>query len=378
MTAVYVEAAGDETEARLLRALRRHISSLAGEMGLVDTLAALRRGRFVEPGQKVLLVLDQFEQWLHARRHDENSKLVQALRHCDGERLQCIVMVRDDFWMAATHFMQELEIGLVEGRNSASVNLFPRRHAEKVLAAFGRAFGELPADAADDSKEQSQFVLQAVATLAQDGKVISVRLALFAETFKGRPWTPATLKQVGGAEGVGAAFLEETFSASTAPPHHRLHQKAAQAVLKALLPQGGSEIKGHSRSRQELQGASGYANRPRAFANLLAMLDGELRLITPSDPEGELDDDPKHGQCADRAPGARCYQLTHDYLVSSLRKWLTRKQKESRRGRTELLLEDRAGVWNARTENCQLPSLLQLRRSSCSPIRGSGRRPSGR
>ena len=30
-------------------------------------------------------------------------------------------------------------------------------------------------------------------------------------------------------------FLEETFSASTAPPEHRLHQKAAQAVLKALL-----------------------------------------------------------------------------------------------------------------------------------------------
>ena len=43
-------------------------------------------------------------------------------------------------------------------------------------------------------------------------------------------------------------FLEETFSASTAPPEHRFHQKAAQAVLKALLPesrhrhQGADEI----------------------------------------------------------------------------------------------------------------------------------------
>ena len=46
---------------------------------------------------------------------------------------------------------------------------------------------------------------------------------------------PATLKEVGGTEGVGVTFLEETFSASTAPPEHRLHQKAAQAVLKALL-----------------------------------------------------------------------------------------------------------------------------------------------
>src|SRR5262249_38210287 len=43
----------------------------------------------------------------------------------------------------------------------------------------------------------------------------------------------------------------------------------------------------------------------------------------------------------------------------SLRDWLTRKQKETRRGRAELLLADRAAVWNARPENRQLPSLLQ-------------------
>jgi formylglycine-generating enzyme required for sulfatase activity len=44
--------------------------------------------------------------------------------------------------------------------------------------------------------------------------------------------------------------------------------------------------------------------------------------------------------------------------VPSLRDWLTRKQKETRRGRAELLLADRAAVWNSRSENQQLPSLL--------------------
>ena len=34
--------------------------------------------------------------------------------------------------------------------------------------------------------------------------------------------------------------------------------------------------------------------------------------------------------------GEKYYQLTHDYLVHSLRDWLTRKQKETRRGRAEL------------------------------------------
>ena len=44
-----------------------------------------------------------------------------------------------------------------------------------------------------------------------------MRLALFAEMMKGKPWTPATLREVGGTEGVGVTFLEETFSASSAP-----------------------------------------------------------------------------------------------------------------------------------------------------------------
>ena len=40
------------------------------------------------------------------------------------------------------------------------------------------------------------------------------------------------------------------------------------------------------RSRQELLEASGYANRPRDFDDLIHILDRELRLITPTDPEG--------------------------------------------------------------------------------------------
>src|SRR5207245_3172569 len=161
-----------------------------------------------------------------------------------------------------------------------------------VLAAFGRAFGVLP-DAADAGREQKQFLKQAVSGLAQENKVISVRLALFAEMMKGRSWTPASLKEVGGTEGVGVTFLEETFSAATAPPEHRLHQKAARAVLKTLLPESGADIKGSMRSHAELLATSGYGNRPNDFNDLIRILDGEIRLITPTDPEGsDTDADP--------------------------------------------------------------------------------------
>ena len=102
--------------------------------------------------------------------------------------------------------------------------------------------------------------------------------------------------------------------------------------------------------------ASGYANRPKDFEDLLAFLDSEIRLITPTDPEGKEE---RAMPVPGRKPVQKYYQLTHDYLVPSLRDWLTRKQKETRRGRAELLLADRAAVWNARPENRQLPSLLQ-------------------
>ena len=351
--AVYIESTPEETEARLLHGLRKRCPALEDNLSLKESLAAVRRGQGVPIGKKVLIVLDQFEQWLHARKQVEHTDLVQALRQCDGGRLQCIVMVRDDFWMAATRFMREVEVRLVEASNSAAVDLFPIRHAEKVLAAFGRAFGALPDHLSEVSQEQKSFITQSVAGLAEDGKVVCVRLALFAEMMKGKSWTPATLRQVGGTKGVGVTFLEETFSASTSPPEHRYHQKAARAVLKDLLPEHGTDIKGAMRSYAELLEASGYGNRPRDFDDLVRILDSEIRLITPTDPDGK---DSSDDSVTRTQAGQKYFQLTHDYLVHSLRDWLTRKQKETRRGRAELKLFDTSITWNSKPENRLLPS----------------------
>jgi formylglycine-generating enzyme required for sulfatase activity/serine/threonine protein kinase len=365
--AVYVEATAEDTESRLVKSLRKQCPGLPSGRGLVETLAALGKRRGLPEGQKVLLVLDQFEQWLHARRQEEEPELVQALRHCDGEHVQAVVLVRDDFWLAVTRFMADLEMELLQGQNMALVDLFDVRHARKVLAAFGRAFGALPERAGEMTPDQQAFLDQAVAGLAQDSKVISVRLALFAEMIKARPWTTATLKEVGGTEGVGVRFLEETFSSAAAAPAHRLHQKAARAVLKRLLPDSGTDIKGTLRTQQELRAASGYASQPKEFEKLLRILDSELRLITPADPEGMDDDSRRTGSLAcppapQHPPGeaaagpGQYYQLTHDYLVPSLRDWLTRKQTETRRGRAELRLADRAALWQAKPQNRHLPA----------------------
>src|SRR5262249_621695 len=166
-------------------------------------------------------------------------------------------------------------------------------------------------------------------------------------------WTPASLKAMGGTEGVGVTFLETTFCATTAPPEHRYHEKAARALLKALLPESGTNIKGERRSYNELLVASGLSGRPRDFDDLLPILDSELRLITPTDTEGTTATDASPSQLQ---LGQKYYQLSHDYLVQALRNWLMRKQRETRRGRSELRLTELAALWSSKQENRFLPS----------------------
>ena len=362
--AVYVEATGDDTEARVKSKL---VKRLGGDCQ-GDTLAGMLR-HFRAGGlggeRKLLIVIDQFEQWLHSHSRETGTELLAALRHCDGAQIQSLLLVRDDFYSAVNGFFQALEQPLVEGMNYALVPLFDFQHARKVLIAFGRAYGKIRPDPMPLAAEQEEFLASAVSDLAQDGKVIGVRLALFAEMMQGRNWVPGSLQEVNKTGGVGTAFLEGTFAAPSAPPPHRHHQRAARAVLKALLPEAGTDIKGTMRSYGELLRVSGYDGSPRDFAELMRILDSELRLITPTDVEagteekglaGEVKSADGTGTSLASRSAPRCYQLTHDYLVPSLRHWLMLKQRETRRGRTEIRLAERAKLWNARRENKQLPS----------------------
>ena len=358
ITTVHVDATPDETEERLIRALRKRCPELDPSLDLPNSIAFLRRSRTFSSDAKLLIVIDQFEQWLHAINHDDgNSELATALRHCDGSRVQCLLLIRDDFWLAVSRFMQELEVPLIDGQNVTMVDLFDRAHACRVLTALGKAFDRLPNNSQDMTAEQLRFIEQSVDELADDGKVICVRLALYAEMMKSKPWNLETLNLLGGTRGVGLTFLEETFSKASASPEHRYHQKACRAVLKSLLPASGIDIKGEMKSRRELLIASGYTNRPQDFETLIRILDSEARLITPTDPEGARDEDQSWNEST--APEGQYYQLTHDYLVHSLHEWLNRKQMETRRGRAELKLAERTNTWQEKRENRNLPSTIE-------------------
>lgn len=344
---VYADALSEDFEHRLRLGLRRQLPQLPESIGLVQALAAIRRGDVVRSDRKVLIVLDQFEQWLRAHPRHEQTELATALRQCDGLRLQSLILVRDDFWLSLNRFMQQLDVPLQEGENATLFDLFDPAHARHVLARLGQALGRLPAGQ-QRTPADTAFLDRAISELSEDGRIVSVRLAIFAEMMKDRPWHTASLKRYGGATGIAEAFLEETFGERTAKPNVRRHLPAARRMLHILLPPVGRDIRGTARSRNELANAAGYQAHASDLDELLKYLDQDLRLITPV--ESEMNATP----CDSK------YQLTHDYLVPALRNWLARKQRETFRGRAQLRLDQLATAWTDRPEVRNLPNWWEL------------------
>ena len=350
---VLVECSGKNTEAILLKRLQSCVQGHDVEDDSTTLPSLARQIRRSHNARKTILILDQFEQWLYHHSDDAHAELIQALRQCDGINLQCVLLVRDDFWMATTRFMRELDIPLVEGGNSVGIDLFTEKHARHVLRTFGRAYEALPAFPEELTAGQQQFVRRAVSEISDNGQVIPVRLALFAEMVRAREWTVATLEQLGGFHGVGVRFLDETFASDSAQtkksaPQYRYHAAAARGLLQDLLPAAGN-IKGPARSTTQLATAATYVNRPIEFGELMRILDTELRLITPVDAAGS------------ESPEQH-YQLTHDYLVPALREWLTQQQRRTLRGRAKSALTERAADWHVRPESRRLPSLPEYMR----------------
>ena len=322
-------------------------------------MASIRRGENLHTGDKVLIVIDQFEQWLNSADAAERKLFIRAMRQCDGHRLQAILLVRDDFWLATSRLMRELDIALSAEHNLAMIDLLDKPHASKLLRMLGRAYGRIGEDGSRLGREQRQFIQDAVDGLASEGQVIAVQLALFAEMMKSRPWTRATLRSLGGIDRVVERFLQESFDAQTAPKNRRTHRDAAHKVLGAMLPETGL-IRAGAIESSILARAAGYANNSEAMTDLIRVLDNQLKLITSVEPDSiETSED---ANVSDVAHSEARYQLTHDSLIPAIRLWLAQHEGGSIKGRAKRDLKARSRAWAVGYDDRQLPSLFQWTR----------------
>ena len=351
----YVQATANDTETDLISQIATR-SVFTGQEPLpsgdiVETFARLRRGR----NQRTVIFIDQFEQWLFANPDCVRAPLAEALRQCDGEYLQCVLLVRDDFWMGVTRLMQALDLPIAEDVNVTAVDLFDSRHARNVLALFGAAHGRLPALSTEFTSLHRRFLDAAVDYLAKDGRVICVQLALLTEMLKSRPWdSTAGIFDDGGVD-LGMRFFDETFDSDSAPRRIRMHAEGSRRVLKALLPELGSPIKGALRTEKELFEASAYVDR-ETFRQLVTMLDRELHLITPTD---RGDDTTTSGDSSSSTNTATGYQLTHDFLITPIRQWIAYHSQATPQGQARMRLDQFAELYRLHPRRQSLPTMAE-------------------
>ena len=361
---VYLETTSGDTESILLNDIA-HICQMGSvPANLGDLFREIRQGKVILPGgRKLLVILDQFEQWLHQHRGNYEGCLLEGLSQADGERLQVLLLVRDDFWMATNRFMEQLEVDMVPEANIRHLDLFDTNHAEKVLTAFGRAYGKLPGYPAHIHSSQKKFLQAAVSDLAEEGRVIAIRLSLFAELMRESEWTLESLWRLGGLEGLGVGYLEEIFCGRSARDSHRYHLKTSMAILASLLPEASMEVGGKSILIGTQKNLPPCLTRLGDFPEALEILEQEILLISPVERRSGIDSKPWSGEAS--------YRITHDYMVPAIRQWIRKKKSETPGGRAALVLEERAALWGPNRENRFLPTLSECVRGALLADRSS-------
>ena len=351
---IYVDAIAANMEQRLKRALLRQFEGIPKQPDLAEILFTLREEESVGDSGKVLLVIDQFEQWLARGQVTSDCELVRALRQCDGGRLQCLLMVRDDFWLPICRFMNLLECTIVDGQNACLIDAFDVDHARKVLVELGVAHGCLPENRNEITAAQNAFLDRSIAELTEDDRLFPIRLTVFVEMVRKQPWQLSTLDRLGGVGGIGVAFLEHMIG-SQASSARQIYTEAARNVFSTLLPAGGL-IKGSAVKREVLLNASGYQDSPRDFDQLMRLLDTELRLLTPLATDDDVQSSDSQSSSNDAEPR---FQLTHDFLIPSIREWLDRDLRSTPAGRLQLMLQEQADLWSSRPSARYLPSIVE-------------------
>ncbi len=349
-----ITIAGDisETELILNQSLKNRFPDLSEDMQLDECIRTIREKQLLPEGNKLLIIVDQFEQWLHAHRPGTDVELVSALRQCDGFKLQVILTLRDDFWMGIGKLMEDIDVPLLQTKNCAALDLFDIDHARNVLIKFGHAYGRLPGIASELSKPESRFIESALSELSQNGKIVPVQLSLFADITKELSWSGDSLKKLGGVSAIGSRFLNASFSERGANPANRMLENKARGVLEALLPEGDTPIRNPPLSERLLRERAGFEPDDSTFESTITILERELRLIALV--EDELLDSE-----SDSAKKERHFQLTHDYLVPFLRDWVFETKRSTARGRAALRFTELSALYERFPGNGHLPTFLE-------------------
>ena len=354
---IFVDAAIENPETQLSKELKNLFPDLSSVVDLPALMDSVSHQIVEQKSKPLLIVIDQFEQWLCQNPDPASSQLGQALRYCDGKNLYCLVLIRDDFWLVASRFFNDLNIPWNQEKNIQKLDLLTEPEGIDVLNRLGVAIGKLPEDATNLSSTQKQFLASVVSGVSEKSRVVCLHLTLFVEMFRNKEWSLKTINAQGGFAGIGESYLEDVFddATSTIP---KTEKEVAKNILLALLPSTQRNIRPAPISEKTLR--SNLAKpKEEHFMAAIRWLVLDLRIVTQiidSTPIDKLDENT--GTSTDNRERYH-YQLTHDSLVPSVRDWINRKKRDSWRGRAELRLAELTQDHLSRPDKSTFPSFAE-------------------
>lgn len=281
ITTVHVDAAKGHSERQLLTALQIACPELnfADHADSPDFFPELLHEIRQTSGPKILLVIDHFEHWLQHTDDYACTPLAIALRHCDGSRLQTLLVATDTALISTTRFMSVLDIDLVPDFNYFRLETLSRQQATTLLTHFGRSHGKLEQRGQLTSAEQN-FIEQVLKNMLQEGRVPQWKLAPFLQHSLSLTWQPTSVQDFKTADHVMVQLLQNAFDGLPVTSQKVDSNVTARRLLQSLLPDPAAPQRRITRTTAELIQTAGLHVPPDQALLLLQELSSKLNIIT--------------------------------------------------------------------------------------------------
>lgn len=310
-----------ELTAELLRKkLNFHISvppsDSATRTSLDDLLSVVAGDSVSEPQQpgqqrrrlpKVLIVIDQFEQWLSLHGRSATTELRRAFKHANGTNLQVLLIFRREFIEQAEDFMDAC--GSPRRHNDNGFRLEPLTGAQagKVLEhILDTAVPNLVWQNDDERREVLEHAARLLADI-DSNCVLPAWIIIVARFLARHSDSPKQLLQKASFADVAQSHLEDIFGNADLPAT-RSTPLFSQILREFVPPEATEELRPAPAFESQISEACG--RKPA---------DPELRRV--------LNHLCSHGlilqtrEAAD-ASEQSCWQLAHEVWISPIRNWL--------------------------------------------------------
>lgn len=367
---ITIECRPGNLHGRIAHAITTQLSLAGAEPSLVELLIRLRVEETVESEhRKVVLILDQFESWAKSASPTQLQQLAVALRQCDSENLQTLIVTRDSQWSKVSQLLALADEPLLANANSRGMELLTRQRAYDILESFGRYHGTLVTAFEPLSDPQRAFLDSAVKELGSrhGGRVIPLQLAVFAQVAELSHWNPEVLNDPRGLEQLYVSFFEHHFDSEQAPAKNRRVSDVAAELLKQLLPGLDQTITEKLVSSAELDRVLGERFEPEQIHRATSILCEDLKVIVQvgadelqqnSQLDADYENEQKHQTSISGDDVG--YRIANEFMLEPIRYWIEQVNHGTRHGRALAKLHELSGMWSRRGEARFLPSRLEL------------------